>query len=235
MKKIIILLFIATISCNKNQTANNGNVIIDSICLADNNVPLNWDIQEVPQSLSGYTPEMVTGNWKGDGKTDTLYVCYYSRALNRAIASPLFLYGDKISYDELVERTMKLDPVIYIINKNNVTDTVATIDAGGQLFGLYFMDNKGDLDGDGGDELLYLVNYADWSSTNTYYIFSYKENKWNNLFDFPVWEWQFENGDENVIKKMPDHKIEITFRNEEAMEETKIVDLSKIRNSSIIN
>lgn len=229
MKKIILLLLVATISCNKKQTANKENVIIDSIRLADDNVSLTWNVNEVPLSLNGYIPAMVAGNWRGDGKMDTLYACYYSRTLSREVASPSFLYANKVDYDELVDRAMKLDPVIYIVNKNSEMDSI-TIDVGGQLFGMYFMDNKGDLDGDGRDELLYLVGYADWSSTNTYYILSHKDGKWNILYDFPVWEWQFEDGDENVIRKLPDHQIQITFRNEEAMKETKIVDLSKIKN-----
>lgn len=237
MKKIFFIIILCSIflfSCNKaqNGTARNNNLtdtiqsystlrVIDSI----------WgNISSYPSYIEGYTPLMVIGDWDGTGRKDTLYECYYSRKLKRQIVSPIILFedNDSITYDELVALAIELEPAIYIINKNQQMDTIS-IDSHNQLFGFYFFANKGDLDGDGKDELLYMVDYADWSSINTYYIYSRKDGKWNELYSFPVWEWQFEEGDKNVIEKLPDNKIKITFRNDEAMEETKIVDLSKIK------
>jgi hypothetical protein len=172
------------------------------------------------------TPTIIAGDWEGTGRMDTLYEYYYSRALKREVVSPLFLYKDQIDYDSLVRTTLKLDPIIYIINKSYPMDTI-TIDGNGQLFGVYFLNNKGDLDGDGGDELAYMACFADYSNTNTYHIYSRKNGKWVNLYSFPVWEWQFEEGDQHVIQKLPENKIKITFRNNEAMEETKIVALDQ--------
>ncbi|MFT4224650.1 hypothetical protein [Dysgonomonas sp.] len=229
--KLLFILSVVLVSCNKRQDMYRDDVSssnIDTLQVNKIDSLLSWNINSVPSSLEGYTPAMVVGDWDGTGRRDTLYECYYSRVLKREIVSPLFLYRDKISYDSLVDIASNLDPVIYIVNKNQSMDTI-TIDARGQLFGMYFLDNKGDLDGDGKDELLYMTNFADWSSVNTYNICSRKNGKWINLYNFAVWEWQFEEGDKNVIKKLPDYKIKITFCNEEAMEDTKIVDLSKIK------
>lgn len=232
-KLILLLILTATISCNKTKGTPVENILsTETLESTTDSIPetagSEWDINTIPSSIEGYAPSSVVGNWMGDGIKDTMYTCFFSRKLNREVVSPLVLYGDEIEYDELVGRAVELDPVIYIINRNRAMDTI-TIDGTNQLFGLYFLENKGDLDGDGKDELLYMVDFADWSSTNTYHIASHKENKWIKLYNFPVWEWQFEEDDNNVIKKLPDHKIQITFRNDESMEETKIVDLSKIQ------
>jgi len=231
---ITILFSIFLVSCNKAQ---NGNAKITSDAYTSQLNPgmryidSIWDnISSIPSTLEGYKPLMIVGDWDGTGRKDTLYECYYSRKLKREVVSPLILYrdNDSITYDDLVALTIELEPAIYIINKSYPMDTIS-IDAHHQLFGFYFLENKGDLNGDGKDELLYMVDYADWSSTNTYNIYSRRKGKWGELYSFPVWEWQFEDGDKNIIEKLPDNKIKITFRNDEAMEETKIVDLNKIK------
>ena len=49
---------------------------------------------------------------------------------------------------------------------------------------------RGDLDGDGRDEIGYVVDNADWSNTNTYVVVSYRNDAWTELFRFAIWEWQ---------------------------------------------
>ena len=176
---------------------------------------------------ANFKPMQVAGDWDGQNRIDTLRECFFSKTLNREVISPLYQYGnnDNVDYDELVDLAVKLDPTIYIVNKNRTTDSIV-IGTTPQLFGLYILDNKGDLDGDGGDELIVLVNYADWSSTNTCYIYSRKNDKWIELYNFLVWEWQLDE-EEEMITKLPNNKIKIRYRNDESMLDTKIVDLRK--------
>jgi hypothetical protein len=58
------------------------------------------------------------------------------------------------------------------------------------VLGLSYLKNEGDLNGDGGDEISYVGNWADWSSCNTWHIMTYKNNKWKELYSFPMREWQ---------------------------------------------
>ena len=59
-----------------------------------------------------------------------------------------------------------------------------------QLLGLYYVKNEGDLNGDGADEVSYVINYADWSSVNNWHIATYRNNKWSELYSFDIAEWQ---------------------------------------------
>ncbi|MEO6630400.1 MAG: hypothetical protein ABIN13_01720, partial [Mucilaginibacter sp.] len=59
-----------------------------------------------------------------------------------------------------------------------------------QLLGLAYLKNEGDLDGDGGDEVSYVINWADWSNVNTWHIDTYKHGKWKDLYSFSIRDWQ---------------------------------------------
>lgn len=186
-------------------------------------------MEKISSLVDGYKPFKVAGRWRDKNQVDTLSIHLFSRTLNKEMVSADF-FRDEYEYDRLVELMIKLKPVIYVVNDNNPTDTLKIGEDTGQLFGLYFNINDGDLDGDGLDELMYMVDWADWSSTNTFYIASYKNGKWVDLYNFPVWEWQFREGYENVIQKLSGNKVLINFRNDEAEEETKTVDLGEIAN-----
>mgnify|MGYP003623370535 CR=1 FL=1 len=224
----IIFLLVFIFSCNNAQKTNAQNdSASDTIVSVSDTVQTVCDEVDANKLTINPQPIKVAGRWRNKETIDTLYISLYSRKLNKEIASPLF-FIDKCEYDRLVGFAVELDPIVYIFNNNNPTDTLKIENESGQLFGLYFAVNEGDLDGDGLDELLYMVDWADWSSTNTFHIASYKNNKWIDLYSFPVWEWQFDEGYEKVIQKLPENKIMINFKNDEAMEETKIVDLSKL-------
>lgn len=133
------------------------------------------------------------------------------------------------------------------------------ISSGGQLLGLSYLKNEGDLNGDGTDEVSYVVNWADWSNLNTWHLVTYKNKKWTALYSFPIWDWQLPDLPETfnhyglfgledklinttndtinkqieqkllnfkgLVKRIDKNKIQVIFRNEEAEEDTKIVDL----------
>ncbi|HTF81568.1 MAG TPA: hypothetical protein VL947_07580 [Cytophagales bacterium] len=62
--------------------------------------------------------------------------------------------------------------------------------SGGQLLGLSYLKNEGDLNGDGNDEVSYVVKWADWSSRNSCHIVTYKNKRWVVLYSFSIAEWQ---------------------------------------------
>ncbi|MGL4597344.1 MAG: hypothetical protein ACRCYO_07450, partial [Bacteroidia bacterium] len=152
-------------------------------------------------------------------------------------------YSNIDDYDLLVKLTVDKDPFVFLQATN---EEIAKFELVGssQIFGFSFLKNEGDLNGDGTDEVSYVVDWADWSTLNSCHIISYRTGRWEELYSFDIWDWQLpaleENemteikpssfSDENfdgLIKKLTVNKMQIIYRNEEAMKDTLVVDLSK--------
>jgi len=129
---------------------------------------------------------VVTGNFKGDGKIDTLTEHYFSKLTGKETNKA---YDSLEDYDTLVSLTVNKDPYSFVLCNDKTIDTLNITD-NPQLLGLSWLHNEGDLDGDGGDELSYVIDWADWSSVNTCHIVSYKNGKWVELFSFMMHDWQ---------------------------------------------
>ena len=160
------------------------------------------------------------GDFNGDGDQEILYEHYFDLLTNKETCK--YIKGS-----EDAERTSKISPFSFLISNNTKIDTLK-IASGGQISGIYFIKNEGDLNGNKSDEISYVVQWADWSSLNTWHIVSLENNQWKELYSFPIWEWQienFENENNSLIKKISKNKIEVKFRNKEAEEETKIIEL----------
>jgi hypothetical protein len=56
-------------------------------------------------------------------------------------------------------------------------------------FGIMYMKNEGDLDGNGTDEVGLLVDWADYSQVNTYRVYTFKNQKWKEVLSFEVREF----------------------------------------------
>lgn len=130
---------------------------------------------------------VITGNFDGSGKTDTLTEHFISSIDHRETNK---LY-EGIDYDSLIALNQKKTPelVLYSSNKNIAP---FKMDAGYQL-GLAYLKNEGDLNGDGRDEISYVVNYTDWSNLNECVIATYKNKKWRTIYAFDIWDWQLPN------------------------------------------
>lgn len=198
---------------------------------------------------------IISGDFNGDGKEDNLIEHFVSGLDNKETNK---FYDGLSDYDELVELTIKKEPVSFVSSDNNQIDTLK-ISSGGQLLGLSYLKNEGDLNGDGTDEISYVVNWADWSNLNTWNLMSYKHDKWTELYSFPIWDWQLPDLPQNfnqfglfgleqkiintsndsinehienklldfkgLVKKIETNKIQVIFRNEEAMQDTAIIEL----------
>lgn len=125
----------------------------------------------------------VLADVNGDGLVDTVTESYVSRKLGREMAK----YIQDASYDSLVKRTYDLEALVMLHHSGGRVDT---LDDRGTGFGLALLVNEGDLDGDGADEIGYVLDNADWSNTNTYRVVSWKRNEMQVLFTFPIWDWQ---------------------------------------------
>ena len=127
--------------------------------------------------------------FRSDGKKEKLIEQFFSGIDNKETNK---FYESLLDYDQLVALTVKKDPYTFVISDNELIDTLH-ISSGGQLLGLSYLKNEGDLNGDGTDEVSYVVNWADWSNLNTWHIVTYKNKKWIELYSFSIWDWQLPN------------------------------------------
>jgi len=140
-------------------------------------IQLNTPIEVFGQRLN------VLADVNGDGRLDSLTEYYVSRKLGRAMAK----YLKDAPYDSLVKRTSDLQALVLLRHADGRVDT---LDDRGTGFGFALLVNEGDLDGDGADEIGYVLDHADWSNTNTYRVITWKEEELQVLFTFPIWDWQ---------------------------------------------
>ncbi|MFC4263981.1 hypothetical protein ACFOWM_13910, partial [Ferruginibacter yonginensis] len=200
---------------------------------------------------------IISGDFDGDGKKEKLVEHYYSALDNKETNK---FYDSLSEYEQLVELTIKKKPFSFVLSDNIIIDTLH-ISFGGQLLGLAYLKNEGDLNGDGTDEVSYVVNWADWSNLNTWHLVTYKNRMWTELYSFPIWDWQLPNlpktfnqielfeleqkiinttndtinkkiekelsNFKGLVKKIKRSKIQVIFRNDEAEEDTMIVDLKQ--------
>lgn len=202
---------------------------------------------------------IIEGDFDGDGKLETLTEHYIS-LIDRQETNKY--YDDLPEYDQLVALTIKKQPYAFVIADKASIDTLR-ISSDPQMLGLSYLKNEGDLDGDGADELSYVVNWADWSSANTWHLMSCKNKHWKKLYSFSIWDWQLPDlpqavnqyglfGQEGktvvpekdtfnvmlqkqldafpgLVKKMGGGKIRVIYKNEEASEDTMVVDLKHLK------
>jgi hypothetical protein len=211
---------------------------------------------------------VITGDFDGDGKMEQLFEHYFSLRDNKETNK---FYDGLNDYSDAVELAINKDAYVFLSSDNPLIDTLRII-KGGQVFGISYLKNEGDLDGDGGDEVSYVIDWADWSNCNIWYIMTYKKGEWKELYSFDIWDWQLpplpyisnqyglcgtegkfvipENDTLNrqiekallefagLVKKIKTNKIQVIFSNEEAMEDTMIVNLkqlNKINKSTLID
>ena len=99
--------------------------------------------------------------------------------------SPKF-YRD-LDYDALVALTCAKDPIVEL-QPDGPHVSPLVLEGIGQVFGFAYVRNEGDLDGDGRDELSYVVDYADWSALNRCVVVGYRRGRWKELASFAIHE-----------------------------------------------
>ena len=127
----------------------------------------------------------ISGDYNGDGKPDTLTEQFISRHTGRETNK----YYERLDMDSMTALLVRKSPVSRMVS----TDTSLTdlfISDQELQFGLAFAKNEGDLDGNGTDELSYVVEWADWSSMNTCVIVTWTPEGWKRMASFEVRDWQ---------------------------------------------
>jgi hypothetical protein len=246
-----VLFFVVIFSCKSPDKKTDK----QSVSKAGNTNKSDTSLKKIVIPVFGYR-FVITGDFDGDGKKETLVEHYFSGIDNKETNK----FYEGIDYDELVDRTIKNKPYSFVSCDNKLIDTLK-ISSSPQLFGLSYLKNEGDLDGDGADEVSYVVDGADWSNMNSWHIMTFKNKKWKELYLFAIWDWQLpdlpetfnqrgpfgmedkiintenvaankkikQNLDnfEGLVKKISNNKIRIIYQTSEAELDTTIVDLRK--------
>lgn len=179
--RFIILLFILVLlfSCDNSVKKTQEEKTVSA------NDTLKQDRKLKP--VFGYR-FMISGDFDGDGKQENLIEHFFSGIDNKETNK----FYENLEYDDLVDLTMKKNPYSFVLSDDKKIDTLH-ISSSAQLFGLSYLKNEGDLNDDGTDEVSYVVNWADWSNLNKWYLMTYKDKKWQELYSFNIWDWQLPN------------------------------------------
>jgi hypothetical protein len=264
MKCYILILFIIALYCMACNNTTSNFVETKSLIKQDS---LPSDEKDTTTQFTATVPDsakpifgyrfIIHGDFNGDGKQEDLVEHYISLLDNKE--TPKFYDGLK-DYTQQVDITIKKQPIVFALCSDNTIDTLS-IDARGQLFGLSYLKNEGDLDDDGKDEVSYVIDHADWSNINSCHIMSYKKNKWVNIYSFGIWDWQLPGLPQSIndyrlfgiqdkiiiekedninaileqellqfkgfIKKISASTFQVRFRNDEASEDSVIVNFKK--------
>lgn len=189
----ILTLFVSCQTSTKSKQDEKSVLQIDTLQLDSSKTSNQFEetLKTIPQNIKpifGYR-FILTGDFDGDGNKEKLIEHFFSRLDNKETNK---FYDGLTDYFQLVTLTVKKEPFSFVISNNKKIDTLH-IAFGGQLLGLSYLKNEGDLNGDGNDEISYVVNWADWSNLNTWHIATYKNNKWTKIYSFPIWDWQLPN------------------------------------------
>ncbi|MCL9805778.1 hypothetical protein NAT51_12585 [Flavobacterium amniphilum] len=152
---------------------------------------MDWiaeELKKIPKNIKpifGYR-FVIDGDFNGDGKKEKLIEHFYSLKEKKETNK---FYDNLGDMGQLIALTINKDPMSFLISNNTKIDTMM-VSGHGQQIGLSYLKNEGDLNGDGTDEISYVINYADYSNLNSWHIATYKNNQWTEIYSFDIWDWQ---------------------------------------------
>lgn len=142
----------------------------------------------------------ITGDFNGDGQTDTLKEEYISTITNQETNK----YYEGIEYDSMVSLTIQKKPFSLLKFSSSKPNPLKIETKTWQLFGLAYLKNEGDLDKNGTDEIGLIINWADWSNINFYCVYSYIDNSWKQVLTFEIRDFDLD-------KDKAGHYIDTSF------------------------
>lgn len=195
MFRLLVFFFlILFLSCqfdtDKSQLSSISNSTIVHDSSLENKDEADWvqkELDSLPEKLHpvmGYR-FVITGDFDGDGKKEKITEHFYSIRDKKETEK----FDDSLEFDQLVAVTIRKQPMSFFLSDNLRIDTLL-ISASPQLLGLRYAKNEGDLNGDGRDELSYVIEWADWSNMNTCHLVSFINGHWEELYSFPIRDWQ---------------------------------------------
>lgn len=127
---------------------------------------------------------IIQGDFNGDGKKETLTEHYASSADGKETNK---FYDSTINEDQFMALIHQKLSYVYLSCSDKKIDTL-DLEAGEQVLGIAYLKNEGDLDGDGGDEISFVRDWADWSNMNSVSIYTLKKGLWKEYISFEIHE-----------------------------------------------
>jgi hypothetical protein len=181
----------------------------------DNTIKNSNNATDKESSVNLGSRLIVIADVNADGILDTLKEKFISQQSGNEVSK---MKDTTISYDEFLNYLKQQQPHCYMSTGNKVIDSLP-ISSAQQLLGLLFIKNEGDLNGDGGDEISYVINWADQSNRNECILVTYKENRWVELCRFDIFETMVPELPGSVIETGPFGTKLITTNSNEFIDE----------------
>lgn len=145
------------VSCGNSKKNQDDKTVyhVDTLQLDSSRTTIQIDenAKKNPKKMDPVLGNIISGDFDGDGKKERLVE--YSSGFD--IDS---FYDSSTDYDQLVTLTEKKNLYSFVISDNKCIDTLH-INSGGEILGLFYLKNEGDLNGDGTDEVSYVIDWAD--------------------------------------------------------------------------
>jgi len=208
-----ILLFSCSQS-SKEKTSDSSFKTIDSQSFDNNSLQKMTDEKILGERFT------VTGDFNGDKTNDTIFESYISSATQKET----YKFLDANDWDHNQALIIDNKPISRIYSNIAGIDTfVVTMQS--QQMGIERIENLGDLNGDGNDELGYVIAWADNSNLNHYHIISLAGKKFEEIFSFQINEAINFDPDElfdktMIVKSIDRNRIQYRFYTDSATVET---------------
>jgi len=180
---VVVLAFITVLNlqgCSgKKHFAGNGN-----LTLAESRKTKADSLLRISKPVMGYRFK-IEGDFDGDHKTDILQE-HYTDSLYINEAAKYYT-----SADTTFEYTDVSFLNLYFNNRSFLEWEEKKIRLPGGHIGFHYVENCGDINEDGKDEIIVVNQWDDFSNGNTAYIYTFNNGKWHEIYTIPVWEWQF--------------------------------------------
>ena len=178
MNKIIYFLLLFCCSCsNADRTESNLKSIVEN-----KNSPLK-ETYVLLDKLS------ITGDFDGDGTTDTLY----QNNISGITKLPIDSFPDS-QWDSIENYFSKIDADVILTLSNQKHDTLHL----GSGASLYCLINIGDNNKDKKDEIAFVVNRYNFTNISRCYIYTLCDPKWIELKSFNIHEFAFQDEDDSL-------------------------------------
>jgi len=178
----IALPILLMTACHSNSSENEATRKNDSVSLAKN----------------VFTDQMggrffLTGDFDGNGIKDTLFESYISLISKQE--SYKHYYFEETDKDN--KKIISMHPLCRLYSHQSAIDSLLISNQYDQS-GIFLIENLGNITGDAGDEIGFIIDNADLSLVNTYFIYTYSNHQWKLLYRFPINEMKSFD-DENLI------------------------------------
>lgn len=185
-KQIIIVVTLAFIALFNLQGCSGKQQLVKKIKLIPpDSLKIKADsLLRISEPIMGYRFN-ITGDFDGDRKTDILQE-RFTDSLYKDEAAKYYTSTDTLfDYNDVSLLNL------YFNNRSFLEWKEKKLKLSGGHLGFHYIENCGDINDDGKDEIIVLKQWDDFSNMNTAYVYTFNNDKWNEIYTIPVWEWQF--------------------------------------------